>query len=213
MKHCVFGIKAHCSTAAITASRSSAGQEVENVANESDESDENDENDDDYVYKKDVVGRALFFAHDHLLNNHHFRYSSDRQELEYAKASDFDDIEPRQQGFARRPEQGKFYGAKYGTPYVSRVKEMFDEGTKASSSKFSASQMQEVLRHENRDHPFCIPTLHEITTLIQTFMRKGDSADPNNDETAIAEEAGIATSTYSGKIPLPIFELLFAAMQ
>jgi hypothetical protein len=203
MKHRVFGIDPTFSNSALNASRSSSAAGIVNIAGD----------DDNFVFKKDVLGRSLFLANNHLLNNHHFRYSSERQEVEYAKAANFDATPPRQQGFARRPEQGKFYGAKYGAPYVRRVKKMFDEGTKASSSKFSASQMQEVLRQENRDNPFCIPTLHEITTLIQTFMRKSDSTDDDNGEIANPEETVIRPSTYRGKIPLPIVELIFQAME
>jgi hypothetical protein len=79
-------------------------------------------------------------------------------------------MQTRKGGWARRPKQGKMYGAKYIKLYQADIKVFFEEGVKEKSRKMGAAAMLQALKEKYSDAcqlPSEIEIRHEISKLLQ----------------------------------------------
>lgn len=73
------------------------------------------------------------------------------------------------QGWARRPDHGKMYGASYIAPYSAEIAVLFNRGVRTSADKMSPAQIRERLQ-ENHPGVYNLPSESEIRSRISVLF-------------------------------------------
>ncbi len=92
---------------------------------------------------KGVADRAVVYAQDHIQKNNLFLSKSKLDPI-VERASHFE-MEPFENGWAKRQGHGSTYGVSYLHLYEDDLKSMFQTGVDNSSNKMSAGKMRENL--------------------------------------------------------------------
>jgi hypothetical protein len=88
-------------------------------------------------------------------------------------------------GWARRPPNGKMYGAKYIHSFRDQVRVLFSQGERTSGEKLSAGRMRELLRNQNRGR-FDLPSegeLHAEISRLFAMAKKRAREGGDNEQT------------------------------
>ncbi len=140
--------------------------------------------------RMDMLAAAVRLTN-HLIDSHDVNIHNGHEDMEaYELASDIV-TKPRSLGWARRPQWGKQYGAKYIRAYANEIRELFNRGAAKISEKLGPAQMLEELK---RRHPgkYTVPSESEIRnqiTVLFTRQKQGDG-EGGEDGDSISKQRG-----------------------
>jgi hypothetical protein len=126
---------------------------------------------------KTVLARAIQFLSNDQCETRTIHQALCRDLPEYKMAESFcvPDEFKRDEGWARRPRQGEYYGKRFIGPYKDELQERFDDGKRDGSRKMSADQMCEWLA---KKYPgvYTLPSVSEIDSFISQCIKNDKNA-------------------------------------
>ena len=143
-----------------------------------------------------VTDRALVYAKNNMTKNNLFPHRNIIDPLT-EEAVNFE-VEPFQNGWAKRKGQGKSYGVSYINQYTEDLNKMFEAGIRNSSTKMSAGKMRDNLL---KLYPgrFSIPGETQIKQYIGKLSQQQKSKANNKNSTKKSNrgrEAGTAKKSW-----------------